>query len=131
MRTRYDPDRHHRRSIRLKGYDYTLNGAYFITVVVQDRLCLFGEVVDGVMQLNDAGRMIVTEWCALPSQFPTVRLDAFVVMPNHAHSILVIDSVGALLVGAQSNQASGNTRATTRVAPTPSLDGVIGAYKSL
>lgn len=128
---KYDPDRHQRRSIRLRGYDYSQAGAYFVTVVVQNRLCLFGEVVDGAMQPNDAGQMIASEWFALPLRFPTVQLDAFVVMPNHTHGVILIDSVGAPLVGAQSNQASDNTRATTRVAPTPSLDEVIGAYKSL
>ena len=54
----FDPERQHRRSIRLRGYDYTQAGAYFVTIVVQDRACLFGEVVDGHMQLNDAGRMV-------------------------------------------------------------------------
>ena len=79
-----------RRSIRLKGYDYSQAGAYFITIVTQDRIHLFGEVVNGKMQLNAAGRMILAEWEALLQRFPTVELDAFVVMPNHVHGIIII-----------------------------------------
>ena len=128
-----DPDRHHRRSIRLKGYDYSLAGAYFVTISTQDRVCVFGDVVAGVMRLNEAGQMVSTMWDALPSWFPGVGLDAFVVMPNHIHGIMVFAtrvSVGAPLVGAQDvtpNRTTDN-RATTRVAPT--LGDVVGAYKS-
>ena len=66
----YDPNRHHRRSIRLKGYDYSQAGAYFITICTQDRACLFGKVVNGEMRLNDAGRMVLAEWNMLPERFP-------------------------------------------------------------
>ncbi len=90
---RYDPERHHRRSIRLKGYDYSRPGAYFVTICTQDRLCLFGEVVDGEMQLNDAGRMVKKWWVELNRKFPGVRTDKYVVMPNHFHGIIII--VGA------------------------------------
>ena len=86
----YDPNRHHRRSIRLKGYDYSQAGAYFITICTQDRACLFGKVVNGEMRLNDAGHMVLAEWNMLPERFPHVVLDAFVVMPNHVHGIVVI-----------------------------------------
>ena len=89
---RYDPERHHRRSIRLRGYDYRAAGAYFITIVVQDRACLFGEVVDGEMRLNDAGRMVERWWLELNRRFPHVSTDAYVVMPNHFHGIVVIHS---------------------------------------
>ena len=89
---RYDPERHHRRSIRLRGYDYRAAGAYFITIVVQDRACLFGEVVEGAMCLNDAGRMVERWWLELNRRFPHVLTDAYVVMPNHFHGIVVIHS---------------------------------------
>lgn len=59
---KYNPAIHHRRSIRLKGYDYTRAGAYFITICAQDRVCLFGEIVDGVMRLNEAGRIVDDTW---------------------------------------------------------------------
>lgn len=91
----YDPDRHHRRSIRLKGYDYAQSGAYFVTIVTQGRACLFGRVVNGQMQLNDAGSMAEACWLAIPEHFPFVELDAFAIMPNHIHGIIVITAVGA------------------------------------
>lgn len=73
----YDPNRHHRRSIRLKGYDYSQAGAYFITLCTQDRACLFGKVVNGEMRLNDAGLMVLAEWNRLPKRFPHL-VEAFV-----------------------------------------------------
>lgn len=88
--TRYDPEVHHRRSIRLKGYDYAEAGAYFVTIAAQDRLCLFGEVVDGAVVLTEAGTMVRTAWENLSARFPEIALDAFVVMPNHLHGIIVI-----------------------------------------
>jgi len=119
----YDPNRHHRRSIRLKGYDYSQAGAYFITLCTQDRACLFGKVVNGEMRLNDAGRMVLAEWNRLPERFPQVVLDAFVVMPNHVHGILVITDP-APTVGA-------TVGATLVVAPTaPTVGNIIGAFKS-
>ena len=79
-----------RRSIRLKGYDYSQPGAYFITVVTQDRAHVFGEVVDGQMRLNEAGRMVQADWQRTAEIRPRVDLDAFVVMPNHVHGIIVL-----------------------------------------
>jgi REP element-mobilizing transposase RayT len=90
---RHDPERHHRRCIRLKGYDYSQPGAYFITICTQNRVCLLGDVLEGQMRLNDAGRMVERWWLELAHKFPTVALDAFVVMPNHIHGIIAI--VGA------------------------------------
>ena len=78
-----------RRSSRLKGYDYAGAGAYFVTICAQNRECLFGEIVDGKMLLNDAGRMVETVWDQLPIRFPHLELDEFIVMPNHIHGILV------------------------------------------
>ncbi len=87
-----------RRSVRLRGYDYTAPGAYFVTICTQDRACMFGEVVDGVMCPNDAGRMVETVWGELPVFYPGVAIDGFVVMPNHIHGIIVL--VGAAPVAA-------------------------------
>ncbi|MCB0201526.1 MAG: hypothetical protein H6649_12290 [Caldilineae bacterium] len=84
----------HRRSIRLRGYDYSQAGAYFITVVTHDRTCLFGQVVDGEMLLNAAGLEAEKCWLAIPEHFPFVELDAFVIMPNHIHGIIVITPDG-------------------------------------
>ena len=87
---KFDPRIHHRRSIRLKGYDYRQAGGYFVTMVTQGRDALFGEVVNGEMILNDAGEMIVRWWLELPNKFPNVNVDIFVVMPNHFHGIIFI-----------------------------------------
>jgi len=125
----YNPKKHHRKSIRLKGYDYSQAGLYFITICVQDRECLFGKIVgaplvvdpndvntqnnhaqnekgqpQGIkrtaeMILNDAGKMVENEWLKIPHRFTNVHLHEYVVMPNHFHAIMEI--VGATLVVAQ------------------------------
>ncbi len=87
---RYDPQKHHRRSIRLKGYDYSQPGAYFVTICTQNREYLFGEILNGEMRLNDAGRMVERWWLKLSTKFPCVRPDTYVVMPNHFHGIVII-----------------------------------------
>jgi REP element-mobilizing transposase RayT len=89
--------RPNRRSIRLKGYDYTQPGAYFITIVTQNRACLFGKVVDGEMRLNEFGKIVEFTWYDLVNHGVGIELDAFVVMPNHVHGIVIIadDPVGA------------------------------------
>ena len=96
-----NPARHHRRSIRLKGYDYSRAGMYFITICTKNRACLFGNIENGVMQLNDAGRMVENQWLKLPDRFQNIALYEYVVMPNHFHAILEI--VGATLVVVQNH----------------------------
>ena len=85
----YNPNRHHRRSIRLKGYDYSQAGLYFVTICCQNRDCLFGEIVDKKMILNDAGRMIEKWFLELENKFYDINLAEFVVMPNHFHCIII------------------------------------------
>jgi REP element-mobilizing transposase RayT len=87
-----DLQKHNRRSIRLKGYDYTQEGAYYITIVTYRRQHLFGEVVNGGMLLNELGQIARTEWFKTAELRPYVELhdDAFVVMPNHVHGIIWI-----------------------------------------
>ena len=97
----HHPGIRRRHSIRLKGYDYSQPGAYFVTIVTQDRLCLFGDVVGGTVRLNGAGRLAQAAWERLPCRFPGIDLDAFVVMPNHIHGIIAINGpVGAPPAGA-------------------------------
>jgi putative transposase len=86
---------HHRKSTRLKGWDYSNPGIYFVTLCVQDRACLFGEIIDGKMVTTDAGRYAKKCWTDIPSHFPAVELDEFVIMPNHIHGILMLRDVGA------------------------------------
>ena len=93
---RFDPEKHRRRSIRLRDYDYGQKGAYFVTVCTHNREIIFGDIVDSQMQLNDAGRFVEQRWLDIPNHFPHAELDAFVVMPNHLHGIILItDTVGA------------------------------------
>jgi REP element-mobilizing transposase RayT len=92
---KHSPDIHHRRSIRLQEYDYSLAGACFVTICAQNRTCLFGNVVDGEMRLSPYGRVAQDKWNELPTHYPNAVLDTFVVMPNHIHGIIVI-SVGAV-----------------------------------
>jgi REP element-mobilizing transposase RayT len=89
---KYNPNIHHRRSIRLRGYDYAQNGWYFVTICAHGRACLFGDVVDGVMRLNDAGRMVGLWLSKLPGKYPSIRIDSSIVMPNHIHVIVVLDA---------------------------------------
>jgi putative transposase len=95
----YDPDIHHRRSIRLADYDYTQAGTYFVTVCMEGHWCLLARVIDGEIRTSDAGDMVQTAWDELPSHYPGVETDAFVVMPNHIHAIIVL-SPGSAPVGA-------------------------------
>ncbi len=88
----FNPETHHRRSIRLRDYDYSQNGAYFVTVCVNKKLELFGNIVDSGMVLNRAGKMTGEIWEKLPEKFDGVFLDEYCVMPNHFHGILVIDA---------------------------------------
>ena len=81
---------HHRDSIRLREYDYSRAGRYFITICAQNRKRLFGEIVDGQMVLNEYGKIVETEWNDLPNHYARVELDRHVVMPNHFHGIVVI-----------------------------------------
>jgi putative transposase len=86
---KYDPEIHNRRSIRLKGYDYSQAGAYFVTAVTYHREYLFGEIVNGEMVLNNSGKIVQWEWLELPKRFQYIELGAFMVMPNHFHGILI------------------------------------------
>ena len=86
----FDPQIHHRRSIRLKGYDYSSAGAYFVTMVTQGRECLFGEIKDGEMYLNEYGEIVLRWLYEIINRFRNVELGAFVIMPNHVHGIIFI-----------------------------------------
>jgi len=128
---KHDPDSHHRRSIRLKGYDYSQAGAYFVSICTQNRECLFGEIVDEDMALNDAGRMVQTVWGELARRFPDLELDETITLPNHIHGIIIIVGaplVGAQSVGAQSARAQSVGATSTRRAPTrgaPTRSGML------
>ncbi len=91
---RYDPEKHHRRSIRLKDYDYSQAGMYFITICVTDMECFFGSVKEEKMILNDAGKVIEKWYLTLPTKYPHIELGDYVVMPNHFHAIVINNGQG-------------------------------------
>ncbi|AEB10002.1 transposase [Desulfobacca acetoxidans] len=97
-----DPKANKRRSLRLPEYDYSQAGAYFVTIWVNQRKCLLGEIMDGAIQLNDYGKIVSDCWHDLPRHYPNIELDAFVVMPNHIHGVVVL--VGAGLPRPYNNQ---------------------------
>lgn len=99
---KYNPKMHHRRSIRLKGYDYSSAGLYFITSCCQDMQCRFGKIEKNEMVLNEFGRIAYNEWIKLPERFPNFELDVFQIMPNHMHGII---SVGAGFTPARNDDA--------------------------
>jgi len=150
----YNPNIHHRRSIRLKGYDYSKAGLYFITICVKDRKCMFGKIAVGAgftpapaqMELNNFGIVAHNQWEKLTERFSNFELDVFQIMPNHMHAIILLNDappmVGAGFTPTQynddipaqnDNYATGSivrTRAIARVAPT-TVGDIVGAYKSL
>ena len=118
--TTYNPRVHDRRSIRLTGYDYSQAGAYFVTVVVRDRSCSFGSVVDGAVQLNDTGRLVRDSWEWLAVRYPYVTLDEYVVMPNHLHGII-----------AMTDPCRGGSRTAQTPVRRQPLGRMIGAFKTV
>jgi putative transposase len=106
---KYNPKQHHRRSIRLKNYDYSQVGAYFITPCVEAGNHLFGEIEENEMICNAFGQIAYNTWDNITTNFENIELDAFVVMPNHTHHILIINSDDNI----------------------KTLGEIVGAYKSL
>ncbi len=125
---------HHRRSIRLKGYDYASPGAYFITLVTNQRRLLFGAIAEGEMLPNDPGHMVEAAWVSLPERYSSIEIEAFVVMPNHLHGIIVIrGDVGATFMVAQGRAGMNPAPTVTTHAErtSPALGSIMGAFKSL
>jgi REP element-mobilizing transposase RayT len=127
---KYDPQKHHRRSIRLKGYDYAQPGAYFITIVTFQRESLFGNIVNSEMQLNDYGRIADECWRAIPEHFPHVELGAYVVMPNHVHGIIVIHENGMATNSSPSVGAQHIAPQRIPKVQTGSLGAIVRSFKS-
>lgn len=92
----YNPDIHHRNTIRLQSYDYRTAGAYFVTICTFQKEPILADVIDGEARLTPQGNVVQECWNEIPQHFPNVELDMFVAMPNHLHGIIMIhDSVGA------------------------------------
>jgi REP element-mobilizing transposase RayT len=90
---KYDLDKHHRKSIRLKDYDYSQTGAYFVTICTHNKKCLLGNIIDGKMELSEIGAIVDKCWNDIQRHFQNVSFDVYMVMPNHIHGIINI--VGA------------------------------------
>jgi REP element-mobilizing transposase RayT len=128
---KYDPNKHHRRSIRLKGYDYSSVGAYFITICAYQRACLFGEIVDGMMQLNEFGQIVADEWLKSSEIRREIALGEWVVMPNHIHGIVFIQPVESHNpVGANDNGVGANGRSPLQLMKPRSISSFIAGFKS-
>ena len=144
----YNPDIHHRPfgkaqgrlTIRLKGYDYSQGGAYFITICLQDRKRLSGEIINGEMILNQFGEIAYHQWNELPNRFNHIAIDVFQIMPNHHHGIIVItesesikEPVGATLAVAHVLRAGVNPAPTDAPTKTKNLTigDIVGTYKSI
>ena len=106
-----------RKSPRMQGYDYTQSGAYFITICTHQRQHIFGNIDNGVMTLSDAGKIARVRWLALPQHHSDIALDAFVVMPNHVHGIVIM-------------QSEPSSSPMTNHLTSKSLGTIIGSYKS-
>ena len=134
---------HHRKSVRLPEYDYSQAGAYFVTIVTNQRACLFGQIIEHQMCLSEAGHIAEACWLVIPAHFSHAELGAFVVMPNHIHGILILhDRAAANLPENRAAMKSPPVGATHWVAPTPdaerrqpkgpkrgSIGAIVGAYK--
>ncbi|MEJ2613832.1 MAG: hypothetical protein P8Z35_02650 [Ignavibacteriaceae bacterium] len=146
----YNPKYHHRHSIRLKGYDYSWPGWYYITICTKDRKCLFGHVIDGKMILNKYGRITEKEWLKTKEIRKNVDLDYYIIMPNHIHGIIIIEKEMFNQNNAEANYnltkdnksilqtktiyVNNDVGTTQRVAPTlqpNSLGAIIGQFKSV
>jgi REP element-mobilizing transposase RayT len=110
-----------RKNLRLRGYDYSRPGVYFITICTAEGEPLFGEIRSGQMIRNDAGNVLAEIWAHLPQRFPNIALDAFVVMPNHVHGVVVFDKPGI-----NQKQGAASSAPTTVVA----LGRVVRSFKS-
>ena len=124
--SKYDPRKHHRRSTRLKGYDYSSTGYYFVTICVRGGVCSLGDIVDGEMVYSDYGRIVMESWLWLADQYDYLSLDEWSIMPNHMHGIPVYhDSTSC---------RGGSRTALTRTAPIikrKPLGRLVGAFKTV
>jgi len=130
-------------SNRLKGWDYSGNGCYFVTICTRDRECLFGDLADGFVRLSQVGEIARNCWENIPKHFSAARLDEFVIMPNHIHGIVVIENddclddcrdVGrdvACYVSTGTGTGTGADNPMSKISPKPgSLGVIVRSYKS-
>ena len=135
---KYNSEKHRRRSLRLKGYDYSQAGAYFATICTRDRNCLFGEVKEDKMILNEYGKIVQKLWEDIPAKYQNVQRDQFIIMPNHIHGILEIqDNMGrgevsspdSFLPDSKPNLSKQKGGETPPLLQTPTLGRIIAYLK--
>ena len=119
---KFDPQQHHRRSVRLRGYDYAQGGGYFVTTCVAQKRCVFGNIENNQMRLSVYGKFVKECWLAITEHYPHVILDEYVIMPNHFHGILIINASGRA-------QHAAPLHATCNV-PAQSLGAIVRSFKS-
>jgi putative transposase len=95
---KFDPEKHHRKSTRFKNFDYSSSGVYFLTVCAFQRECIFGGIINSEMILSSAGERTLEIWEELPSRFPMVELDSFVIMPNHVHGVICLTNPASVTI---------------------------------
>lgn len=117
----YNPDIHHRQAIRLKNYDYSQAGAYFITICTKQKQCIFGDIKNRKIRLNALGSIADKYWQEIPQHFANVALDVYTIMPNHLHGILWI---------MESSENSNKTRKFGDIG-IESISSVIRSYKAI
>ena len=130
----YNPEIHHRRSIRLKGYDYSSQGAYFVTLCCENRQHRFGEISESQMELTPCGQIATEGMENLPTKFPAIEIGEYIIMPDHIHAIISIRTGNPR--GCPNNNGSSNdsNTSTTSDCPeenSPTIGQIIGAYTSL
>jgi putative transposase len=126
----FDPEIHHRRSVRIPGYDYSAEGMYFITICVDGRRCLFGDVVEDVLELNDVGRVIDATWRWLAEQYDHVELGPYIVMPNHVHGIILLTSGEGVSRNAPTISSVSETIRSPEK-PRKPIGQLVGAFKTV
>jgi REP element-mobilizing transposase RayT len=150
---------HNRRSIRLKGYDYSQDGLYFITICCENKVHRFGKIKNDEMVLNENGTIANNEWFKLLNRYPNFELDVFQIMPNHMHGIISLKNVGATISVAPNTENQNTENQNTEnqntenqntenqntenpmeniqsqiwagASPAPTISDIVGAYKSL
>ena len=126
-----------RRATRLRSYDYGQTGGYFVTICVQDQKCLFGKIIDGRMQLNETGKIVVKCWNRIPQHFFSAELDVCVIMPNHVHGVILLGMGGSKSACAPTNPQpvrrgevpSPAPSNRTRAVSPPTLGQVVAYFK--
>ncbi|KOR35629.1 transposase [Planktothricoides sp. SR001] len=135
----YNPDIHKRQSIRLKGYDYSQSGFYFITICCYQRECLFGDIINSQIILNNFGELVKKEWLKSAEIRKEIKLGEFVIMPNHFHGIVIINQTNNNYNHVHTNDVGANGRSPLQeiqsspqqISMTPkSLSSLIAGFKS-